>query len=55
MYTLGRFLQVCGLTIVPYALVVGMTADRGMWAELWLLGIGSGIFFSGRLIQSRAG
>ena len=55
MYTLGRFLQVCGLTIVPYALVLGMTAERGMWAELWLLGIGSGVFLTGRLILSRLG
>ncbi|MCZ6690256.1 MAG: hypothetical protein O7H41_11675 [Planctomycetota bacterium] len=55
MYTLGRFLQVCALTIVPYALVVGMTADRGMWAELCLLAIGSGVFLTGRLILSRVG
>ncbi|MCZ6603003.1 MAG: hypothetical protein O6952_08355 [Planctomycetota bacterium] len=55
MYTLGRFLQVCGLTIVPYALVMGMTAERGMWAELCLLGIGSGVFLTGRLILSRVG
>ena len=55
MYTIGRFLQVCGLTIVPYALVLGMSEERGMWAELCLLGIGSGVFFTGRLILSRIG
>ena len=53
MHTFSRGLQVCGLTILPYALFLGFTSEHGMWAELGLFLVGSTIFFAGRLLQRR--
>lgn len=53
MYTLTRWLQVCGLTLLPLALVLGFTNQKGLHAELFLAGIGAGVFLVGSMIQKR--
>ena len=53
MSTLSSFLQIAGLTVVPFALLVGLTAQHGMLAELYILGVGAGLFILGRLIARK--
>lgn len=60
MYTLGRFLQVFGLIIVPMALLYYFAnqgrADEAklMFGELSILGAGAGSFVVGNAIVSKS-
>ncbi len=54
MASIAVVLQIIGLTLMPFALIVGMRAEHGMLAEMYLLGVGSALFFSGRFIGKRA-
>ena len=53
MNSLSILLQICGLTLLPCALLIGFTAEHGMLGELWLLAIGSAVFMAGRLLRPR--
>lgn len=51
IYKLGRFLQLLGLFVLPFA-VAGNVADRLDLKDcLWLAGIGMGIFLLGWVMQ----
>jgi hypothetical protein len=47
---LARGLQLLGMANLMVGLYIGLTDERGMWTELYLLGIGSVVFFLGWLI-----
>ena len=49
---IGKCLELMGMFCMPVALFYGLTLEGsgGMIAEMAFLGIGVGIFFSGRLI-----
>ena len=42
MFYLAKILQALGIADVGYALFVGLTEEKSMGKELWLLGIGGG-------------
>ncbi len=50
MSYLGKALQLLGMANLMVGLYIGLTDERGMWTELYLLGIGSTIFVLGWLI-----
>ncbi len=50
---LGKGLQLVGMLNLMIGLYIGLTDEHGMWTELYLLGIGSGVFFIGRLLEGR--
>ena len=50
---LGKGLQLVGMLNLMVGLYIGLTDEHGMWMELYLLGIGSGVFFIGRLLEGR--
>jgi len=56
---LARGLQLLGMVNLMVGLYIGLTDDRGMWMELYLLGVGSAIFCLGWLLggggRSRSG
>ena len=54
MPSAGRTFQIAGLTVLPFALLVGMTAEHGMVGELVLLAAGAGIFTIGYLLERRS-
>jgi hypothetical protein len=47
---LAKGLQLLGMANLMVGLYIGLTDERGMWTELYLLGLGSTIFFLGWLI-----
>ena len=53
MAYLGKGLQLFGMLNLMVGLYFGLTDERGMWTELYLLGIGSVVFFLGRLLEGR--
>ncbi len=48
---LGKGLQLVGMLNLTVGLYIGLTDERGMWTELYLLGIGTAVFFLGRLLE----
>jgi len=56
-FSLGRFLQACGLIVVPMALFyyidhAGTVSDLGLGATEWaILTTGMGIFLLGRYLE----
>jgi hypothetical protein len=50
---LGKGLQLFGMLNLMVGLYIGLTDERGMWTELYLLGIGSVLFFLGQLLGGR--
>lgn len=58
MYTVGRFLQVLGLILVPIGLLVGLVdgGERGaLMLELTLAGLGALCFIVGHKILKSVG
>lgn len=59
MHILGRLLQLTGLMIVPMALFFYwrqedlLSQTTLMFGELFLLGLGAGLFYLGRLLERR--
>lgn len=53
-FYLAKLLQAFGFADVGYALLVGMTEERGMGKELLLLGIGVLVFSLGRYLEGKA-
>ena len=53
-FYLAKFLQAFGIADVGYALFVGMTEEKSMSKELWLLGVGVVVFYLGRFLETRA-
>ena len=53
-FYLAKFLQAFGIADVGYALFVGLTEEKSMSKELWLLGVGVGVFYLGRFLETRA-
>ena len=53
MYRIARVVQFLGLVVAGAAFFVGVLG-HDVRRELALLGIGAGIFFAGRLLQTRA-
>jgi hypothetical protein len=49
----AKFLQALALAVVGYALMVGLTEDKSMGKELYLLGTGVVVFYLGRLLEQR--
>lgn len=54
MFLLGKLVQAIGVADVGYALFVGLTEANSMTRELYLMGLGLGIFYVGRLIERYA-
>ncbi len=54
MYTLGRFLQIVGLTIPPLAIVAELN-ERNPGRMLQFLAVAVGIFVLGYLLQRYSG
>ena len=50
---LAKGLQIFGMLNLLVGLYIGLTDEHGMWTELYLLGIGSAVFFLGRLLEGR--
>jgi hypothetical protein len=50
---LAKGLQLFGMANLMVGFYIGLTDERGMWTELYLLGIGSAIFLLGRLLEGR--
>ncbi len=50
---LGKGLQLFGMLNLMVGLYIGFTDEHGMWTELYLLGIGSVLFFLGQLLGGR--
>ena len=50
---LAKGLQLFGMLNLLVGLYIGLTDEHGMWTELYLLGIGSAVFFLGRLLERR--
>ena len=53
-FYLAKFLQAFGIADTGYALFVGLTEEKSMGKELWLLGIGVVVFYLGRYLEERA-
>lgn len=53
-FYLAKCLQAFGFADVGYALLVGLTDERGMGKELLLLGIGVLVFSLGRYLEGKA-
>ncbi len=53
-FYLAKCLQAFGIADVGYALLVGLTEEKSMGKELWLLGIGVVVFYLGRFLETRA-
>ena len=53
MYALSRAVQFLGLVVAGAALFVGLLGHN-VRRELLLLGVGAGIFFTGRALQRSA-
>ena len=54
MYTLGRFLQVVGLTILPLAILSELNqSNPGLMLKFMLMGVG--VFILGYLLQRYSG
>ena len=51
---LAKGLQLFGMANLMVGFYIGLTDERGMWTELYLLGIGSVLFLIGRLVEGRA-
>ena len=54
MYGIGRFLQLIGLVVTGVGLFLGLLQGN-IRGELVLLAVGSGVFFSGRLVEKKGG
>lgn len=52
-FYLAKILQALGIADVGYALFVGLTEEKSMSKELWLLGIGVVVFYLGRFLETR--
>ncbi|MDQ2979255.1 MAG: hypothetical protein M3R62_08540 [Acidobacteriota bacterium] len=52
MYPASRALQYLGLVVTGFGFFVGVLGGNTR-GELVLLGVGAGIFFAGRLLQTR--
>ncbi len=52
-FYLAKILQALGIADVGYALYVGLTEEKSMSKELWLLGIGVAVFYLGRFLETR--
>jgi len=50
---LAKGLQLFGMANLMVGFYIGLNDERGMWTELFLLGIGSAIFLLGRLLDGR--
>ena len=50
---LAKGLQLFGMLNLMVGLYIGLTDEQGMWTELYLLGIGTGVFLLGRLLVGR--
>ena len=50
---LAKGLQLFGMANLMVGLYIGLTDERGMWTELYLLGIGSVLFLLGKLLEGR--
>ena len=50
---LGKGLQLFGMLNLMVGLYIGLTDEHGMWTELYLLGIGSVVFFLGQFLGGR--
>ena len=50
---LAKGLQLFGMANLMVGFYIGLTDERGMWTELYLLGIGSAVFLLGRLLEGR--
>jgi len=50
---LAKGLQLFGMANLMVGLYIGLTDERGMWTELYLLGIGTALFLFGRLLDGR--
>lgn len=53
MRYVARGLQLLGMLNLMVGLYIGLTEEHGMGTELYLFGIGSAIFFLGRILESR--
>lgn len=53
MLSVAKFLQALALAVVAYALMVGLTEEKSMGKELYLLGAGAFVFYLGRLLEER--
>ncbi len=54
MLNVAKFLQALALAVVGYALMVGLTEEKSMGKELYLLGAGVVVFYLGRVLEERA-
>jgi len=50
MALLGKVFQLLGMSNLLVGLYIGFTEEGGMWPELYLLLIGSAVFFLGSLL-----
>ena len=50
---LAKGLQLFGMVNLMVGLYIGLADERGMWTELYLLGVGSAAFLLGRLLEGR--
>ena len=55
MYTVGRFLQVVGLTILPLAMVSNLMDNASTGLMLKFMFVGAGVFTLGYLFQRYSG
>jgi hypothetical protein len=55
VWYLAKGLQLFGMLNLMVGLYIGLTDERGMWTELYLLGIGTLVFLLGRLVEPRDG
>ena len=53
MFYVAKLVQAIGFADVGYALLIGLTEEHGMGRELALLGVGTVIFYLGRLLERR--
>ena len=54
MYATARALQFLGLVVTGFGFFAGVIGEN-VRGELVLLGVGAGIFFGGRWLQTRGG
>ena len=54
VHGIGRFVQLIGLVLTGVGLFLGLL-QGDIRGELVLLAVGSGIFFSGRLVEKKGG
>lgn len=54
MFFVAKLVQAIGVADVGYALFVGLTEANSMTRELYLMGVGLGIFYVGRFLERRA-